>query len=95
MQSESEKAYKAKEAEVRKKQPPKHGQVARIPGLFLTAALLAACPGQTESIQLPRFPKAGIEASGLGSCFRPQWADEVSGLGSCTRPSWADEFTRQ
>ena len=93
--AESEKAYKAKEAETgRKKKQPSRGQVARMPGLFLTAALLAAIPGQTESLQLPRYPQAGLEASGLGSCSRPSWANEVSGLGSCSRTSWADEFTR-
>ncbi len=74
------------------------GAVARVarapvPGLLLTAVLLATCPGQTESLQLPRYSQVGLEASGLGSCSRPLWADEVSGLGSCSSPSWAGQFT--
>ena len=66
----------------RKKKQPSRGQVARMPGLFLTAALLAAIPGQTESLQLPRYPHSGHEVSGLGSRSRPSWADEFTR--SCT-----------
>ena len=52
------------------------GAVARvarapIPGLLITAALLATCPGQTESLQLPRYSQVGFEATGLGLCSSP------------------------
>ena len=84
----SEKAYREKLAAQPKKKASR-GQVARVPGLLLSAALLAAIPGQTESTATTdaRFPwyadsghEAGLEVLGIRSHSRPSWVDEMQTL---------------
>ena len=86
MHSESEKAYKAKEAETRKKKPQTRasgGRISSIP-MFLTAALLATCPSLSASMQLPRFLPKGTDAGTGASAWLPQIGTE-SDVSSYTR----------
>ena len=78
--TDSEKAYREKLAAQGPQKKSSRGQVARVPGLLLTAALLAAIPGQTESTATTdaRFPwyadsghEAGLEVLGFSSHSRP------------------------